>query len=140
MFLRVFSHPQPVVAACTGHAIAAGAFLLLASDTRIGINGNYKLGLNETAIGSPFPVFGHELAASRLSKRHLTPALVQSKLYDPDGAVDAGFLDEVVAPENLESRSLSIAKQLSTLPARAYAKNKQDSRASSIQKIRDSLT
>ncbi|MCZ6459340.1 MAG: enoyl-CoA hydratase-related protein, partial [Gammaproteobacteria bacterium] len=48
MMLRLFSHPQPVVAACTGHAIAAGAFMLLASDTRIGVQGEFKIGLNET--------------------------------------------------------------------------------------------
>ena len=30
MFVRLFTHPQPVIAACTGRAIAAGGFLLLA--------------------------------------------------------------------------------------------------------------
>jgi enoyl-CoA hydratase len=139
MFLRLYSHGQPIIAGCTGHAIAAGAFILLAADTRIGTTGNYKLGLNETAIGSPFPVFGHELAGSRLSKRHLTAALVQSKMYDPAGAVDAGFLDEVVAAADLESRCLAIASDLAALPAKTYAINKRDSRADSIQKIQSSL-
>ncbi|MFP6806638.1 MAG: crotonase/enoyl-CoA hydratase family protein [Pseudomonadales bacterium] len=139
MFLRMYGHPQPLVAACTGHAIAAGAFLLLSCDTRIGTLGDFKLGLNETAIGMNFPVFGHELASSRISKRHLTAVLVQSTMYNPGSAMDAGFLDEAVAPEELEKRSLEVASQLALLPGAAYAKNKLDTRAISLQKIRESI-
>ena len=139
MFLRMYSHPQPLIAACTGHAIAAGAFLLLSCDTRIGTLGDYKLGLNETAIGMNFPVFGHELASSRISKRHLTAVLIQSTMYNPDSAIDAGFLDEAVDPRNLEKRSLEVAAQLALLPGDAYAKNKLDARAISLQKIRESI-
>ena len=139
MFLKLYRHPQPVIAACTGHAIAAGAFLLLSCDTRIGTKGDFKIGLNETAIGSAFPVFGYELAKSRLSKRHLLAALVQSRLYDPTGAVDAGFLDEIVNADQVESRALTVAQQLSSLPPKSYAKNKQDLRAASISAIQESL-
>lgn len=139
MFLRLYRHPQPVIAACTGHAIAAGAFLLLSCDTRIGTKGDFKLGLNETAIGSAFPVFGHELAKSRLSKRHLLAALVQARLYDPAAAIDAGFLDEIVDADQLEARALTIARQLSSLPTKTYAKNKLDLRAASISAIQESL-
>ncbi len=49
--LRLYEFPSPVVAACTGHALAMGAILLLASDTRLGARGDFKLGLNEVAIG-----------------------------------------------------------------------------------------
>lgn len=139
MFYRLFAHPQPVIAACTGHAIAAGGFLLLACDTRIGTSGDYKIGLNETAIGMSFPVFGHELANSRISKRHLTAVLLQATLYDPAGAIDAGFLDEAVAAEELQAHSVAIAAQLAQLPADAYAQNKQDIRAQSLQRIKDSI-
>ena len=139
MFYRLFAHPQPVIAACTGHAIAAGGFLLLACDTSIGTSGDYKIGLNETAIGMSFPVFGHELANSRISKRHLTAVLLQATLYDPAGAIDAGFLDEAVAAEELQAHSVAIAAQLAQLPADAYAQNKQDIRAQSLQRIKDSI-
>ena len=38
------------------------AFLLLASDIRIGADGPFRIGLNEVAIGIPVPTFGLELA------------------------------------------------------------------------------
>lgn len=140
MFVTMYSHPQPLLAACTGHAIAAGAFMLLSCDTRIGALGNYKLGLNETAIGMTFPVFGHELALERLSKRHLTSALVQSHIYDPKGAVDAGFLDEAVEADDVINHAVGLAGQLGELPTAAYAKNKLDIRAGAIERIKASLS
>lgn len=139
MLLRIFSHPQPVVAACSGHAIAAGAFLLLASDTRVGVEGDFKIGLNETAIGMALPTFGFELAKARLSKRAQTAAAIQATLYEPGAAQDAGFLDEVVSPDALMERALQRAEVFAKYPGEAYAANKLGIRAESIATIRASL-
>jgi enoyl-CoA hydratase len=139
MLLRVFSHPQPVVAGCSGHAIAAGALILLACDSRIGRRGDFKIGLNETAIGMVLPVFALELARARLSQRHLTSAVVQSQLYGPDQAVDAGFLDRVVDAQDLQQHCIDVASQLAQLPTESYAANKAGARAVSLERIRTSL-
>ena len=104
MLLRLFSLPQPVVVASAGHAIAAGALVLLAADTRLGAAGDFKYGLNETAIGMSLPPFGMEMAKCRLSKRHQTQAIIQAQLYDPDAAQQVGYLDQVVAADALEAR------------------------------------
>lgn len=140
LLCRLFSFPQPVVVACTGHAIAAGAFILLASDTRFGVPGDFRIGLNETAIGMTLPVFGVELSKARLSKRHLNAAFIQSELYDPDSARDAGFLDHVVPADTVLDTAVAAAEQLAELPGAAYAANKQLIRAPHIAAIRDSLT
>lgn len=55
MLYNLFTHPQPVVMACTGHALAGGAFMLLTGNTRIGTKGDFKIGLNEVAIGMSLP-------------------------------------------------------------------------------------
>jgi len=139
LFLRMFSHPQPLVIACTGHAIAAGAFMLLSADNRIGAAGEFKIGLNETAIGMTFPVFGLELAKARLDPRHQTRAFVQSTLYDPDGAVVVGYLDRVLPPEQVLEGAKVEAAALAELPAGPYAQNKRDLRATYIAAIEASL-
>jgi len=139
MLLRLFTHPQPVVAACTGHAIAAGAFTLLCCDTRVGIGGDFKLGLNETAIGMTLPVFGLELATARLSKRHLQAATIQARLFDPEQAVDVGFLDEIVQADMLQHHCLAIAGVLAQMPGEAYAANKLAIRRPYIERIRESI-
>ena len=140
MLLDLYRHPQPVIAACTGHAVAAGAFVLLACDTRIGALGEYSIGLNETALGMSFPVFAIELTHARLSKRHVTASFVQSTLYSAGAAVDAGFLDEAVAEEMVVERAMAEARRLGELPAQAYAANKRLIRAVAIKTIEASLS
>ena len=139
MLYRLFGFPQPVIAGCSGHAVAAGAFTLLACDTRIGVAGDFKLGLNETAIGMTLPVFGHQLAQNRLSKRHLTAAVIQSQMYSPDEAVDAGFLDSVVNADELETACVAAAEQLMALPTATYGQMKRDTRQIPLAAIKNSL-
>ena len=139
MLLRLYSYSQPLIIGCTGHAIAAGAFLLLTADNRIGTAGDFKIGLNETSIGSTFPVFGIELARARLSPGYLTRSFVQSELFSPDEAVNAGFLDQVVAPDMVLENAMVLAERLAKLPASTYARNKLDIRQTTINIIGASL-
>ena len=122
MLMRIYTHPQPVVAAVTGHALAAGALLCLASDTRIGsADIPAKIGLNETAIGMGLPWYGVRLGEARLSKRYLTRSVLQAEIFDMEGALAAGYLDELVPAADLETTAIERARQLGQLPAAAHA-------------------
>lgn len=139
MFHRLYGFGMPVVAGCTGHAVAAGAFALLCCDTRIGTKGDFKLGLNETAIGMTLPVFGHQLSQARLSKRHLTAAVIQARMFSPEEAIDAGFLDRIEDADNLEAVCVAAAKELAVLPTATYGQMKRDVRAAELAAIKASL-
>jgi enoyl-CoA hydratase len=111
----------PVVAACTGHALAAGALMLLGCDVRIGADVPAKIGLNEVAIKMVLPGWAMTIAEARLSKRHLQRSVVNARVTAPADAVDAGFLDEVVAPEALLETAVAHAAELAaTLDPAAY--------------------
>jgi len=125
LLIRLYGYPLPVVAACTGHGIAMGAFVILACDTRIGARGDFKITLPETALGMELPAVMVELTASRLSPRFFTRAAVQAEVFNPDQAVTAGFLDEVVEAGELDARAGEVATQLAGLPQREYAANKR---------------
>jgi enoyl-CoA hydratase len=140
MYMRLYGFPLPVVAACTGHALAGGALLLLASDTRIGAEGEFKIGLNEVAIAMPLPVLAQELARDRLGVRHLTEATVQARIYSPDGAAEAGYLDRLTGVDTLLDEALDEAKRLGQLPRAAYAHTKAKLRERTIAHIRSTLT
>ena len=139
MLLRLFTHPQPVVAAITGHAIAAGAFTALASDTRYAAKGNYKCGLNETAIGMSLPVFGFELSKARLSPNYMTRAVTQAELFSPEEACLAGFYDQLFAPQDLREAAVKEAARLGEMPTQAYSDNKMGWRAPFAERIKASL-
>lgn len=139
LLLRLYGGPLPVVAACTGHAIAMGVFILMACDTRVGAAGDYKLGANESATGMKLPVFATELARDRLEARHQTRAMIQAFIYDPQGAVDAGYLDMLVKPDEVVGRATAIAAQLAQLPGHAYAYQKAAMRKPALDAIRASI-
>ena len=98
---EILAHPFPVIAACNGHAIAQGAFTLLACDVRLGIRGEAKIGLNEVAIGLTIPHYGVELARHRLAPTWFDHATLTGALYEPGRAQVAGFLHELVDPADL---------------------------------------
>jgi enoyl-CoA hydratase len=134
--LRLYGFPLPVVIACTGHAIAMGAVLLLSADTRFGAEGAFKIGLNEVAIGLVLPPFAMRLAEARLSKRHLVRATLEAEIYAPSQAVDAGFLDRVASPESLAVEVLAEADRLAGLDATAFRATKVGLRSDTIARIR----
>ena len=135
LLMRLYGHPQPVVAGVTGHALAAGALLALACDTRIGAEGTFKIGLNETAIGMALPQFALALAEERLSKRWFVRCTVQAEVLDPAGAVDAGYLDRVVPAADLERAVLHDASRLGQLPTGAYRATKRRTRGEVIDRV-----
>lgn len=139
LLVRMVESPLPIVAGCTGHALAMGALLLLAADQRVGSAGEFKLGLNEVAIGMTLPQFGIELADERLSRRHLQRSVAQAEIYDPSGALDAGYLDRLVPTEQLEDRTLETARNLTALQPRAFAETKRKLRGGVADRIRASL-
>ncbi len=106
---RLYGCQVPVVAACTGHALAAGALVLLGCDVRVGADIDAKVGLNEVAIKMVLPDWAFTIAGERLSKRHAQRALATARITTPRDAVDVGYIDEVVAADDVLERAVAIA-------------------------------
>ncbi|SDB28303.1 enoyl-CoA hydratase [Pseudomonas sp. NFACC23-1] len=121
---RLLSHPFPVVVACPGHAVAKGAFLLLSADYRIGVEGPFSIGLNEVQIGMTMHHAGIELARDRLRKSAFHRSVINAEMFNPQGAVDAGFLDKVVSTEELQGAALETARQLKKINMTAHKNTK----------------
>lgn len=138
--MRLYELERPVLIAATGHALAQGAIFLMAADVRIGAAGAFKIGLNEVALGMPVPVYAAELARDRLSRRHLTAATNLATIYDPAGAVDAGYLDAAVEPDEVVAHTLERATALAaTLNVRAFTATRRTMRGEVAQKVRTTL-
>ena len=119
--MRLVEFPRPTVAACTGHAVALGAGLLLCCDVRICAAGNFKIGLNEVSIGIAMPELLLGIARERLSRRHLVMAVATAQIYTPTEAVEVGFLDRAGA-SNPTRDALEVAADLTRrLDADAFA-------------------
>jgi len=139
LLLRLYELGLPLVVACTGHALAGGVLLAATGDTRIGVTGAFKLGLNEVANGLPVPILAHAFARDRLARRELVAATVQARIYDPRGAVAAGWLDRIVEPGQLMDEALAEATALARLPAAAYRLTKRSLRSQTVAHIRATM-
>jgi enoyl-CoA hydratase len=137
--VRVLAFPYPVVTACPGHAYPMGAFLLLASDIRIGADGPYKIGLNEVAIGIAVPTFGLELARHRLLPAYLQRTALTGEMFAPAEAMTAGFLDRVVSADNLQSAADAVAALLGKIDLRAHAQTKERLRGATLDMMRAAI-
>jgi enoyl-CoA hydratase len=122
---RMLSHPQPIIVACPGHAIAKGAFVLLSADYRIGVEGPFSIGLNEVKIGMTMHHAGIALARDRLTKPAFQRSVINAEIFTPQGAVAAGFLDQVVAPDELMNAAREMAQQLKKINMTAHKNTKR---------------
>ncbi|AZD21171.1 Enoyl-CoA hydratase/isomerase family protein [Pseudomonas chlororaphis subsp. aurantiaca] len=136
---RLLSHPFPVIVACPGHAVAKGAFLLLSADYRIGVEGPFSIGLNEVQIGMTMHHAGIELARDRLSKSALHRAVINGEMFDPQGAVDTGFLDKVVSAEELQGAALAAARQLKKINMTAHKNTKLKVRKALLETLDNAI-
>ena len=136
---RMMSFPRPVIAACNGNALAMGAFLLLSADHRVGVTGDFKIGLNEVRIGLTLPWFGIAIARHRLTRPYFDRCTATGVVLRPEEAQAAGFLDELVAPEDLAARARDAAEELKGVNQVAHAATKLRIRADAIAGIRDGI-
>lgn len=132
---RMLSHPYPIVVACSGHAVAKGAFILLSADYRVGVQGPFKIGLNEVQIGMTMHHVGIELARDRLRKSYFNRSVINAEMFDPQEALRAGFLDAVVEPESLMTAARAMAEQLTKINLTAHANTKVKARAELLETL-----
>lgn len=136
---ELFMMPIPCVAAVTGHAIAAGAMLALACETRILARGAFKFGLNEVPGGLPLPAFGVELMRMAVAPHHLTKLTMHGVMLTPDEALAHGLCDAVLEPSEVLPAAIAKAEALAELPLSAYSATKLNVRTPTVQYARARL-
>ncbi len=136
---RVLAYPYPVIAACNGHSLAMGVFLMLSADYVIGSRGDFKIAANEVAIGMTMPRVAAAMLRHRLNPAAFQRAVTLSEYFDVESALSAGFFDELVDPVDLMSRAGTCADKFKELDPLAHTASKRRIRAALIRKIRISI-
>src|ERR1700745_1082311 len=131
----LLSYPKPVVMACTGHAIAMGAFLLSSGDHRVAAHA-YNIQANEVAIGMIIPYAALEIMKLRLTRSAYQQATGLAKTFFGETALAAGFVDEIVLPEMVVKRAEEAAREFAGLHQHAHAATKLRARADALAAIR----
>ncbi len=137
--LKLAEHPRPVLVVSTGHAIAMGSLLLLAADFRIGVEGEFRYGLNEAVIGLTLPKFAVALADHRLSPNYHDRAMLIGEFFGPAEAREAGFLDRVVAGPELDAAVGETVGLLSAAKPEAHRGTKALARRELLERMHESI-
>lgn len=125
---RIMAFPRPVILLATGHTIAMGAFLALACDYRVIGDGDFKIGLNETLIGMTMHNFGIEMGRYHLAKNYFNRCVINAEIFDPKGAMHAGFFDKIIPVEQLPMAPAMIGQMFGQLNETAFKNTKNRSR------------
>jgi enoyl-CoA hydratase len=122
MFLAVFNHPGPALAAVNGHAIAGGCVLAAACDVRLMSGG--RIGLAELTVGVPFPT-----VALEIMRHAIGPAagnlVLTARLLDAAQARSIGLIHDVEAPEALLDSAVALAQTMAKTPAEVFSLSKR---------------
>lgn len=135
-FVRALvAFPAPVVVAANGHAIAGGGVMIMGGDYRLMAEGNGRVGVPELLVGVPFPATVLELVRAALPPEHVNPVVFLGRTYPPQEALQAGLVDEVVAPDALPARAREVAEQLASISPAAFRLTKRMLRAPVLERI-----
>jgi enoyl-CoA hydratase len=127
--------PKPTLAWVNGHAIAGGFVLALACDYRLGAEGEYRVGLNEVAVGAGFPLTAMEIVRLRLPHARAGELVLGAGLYPASQAPRLGLVDELVPAQTIEATVLRRAARLAAFPRAAYADAKWSLLADTLSRV-----
>ncbi|MNO88285.1 enoyl-CoA hydratase [compost metagenome] len=82
---------------------------------------------------------GIELARDRLRRSAFHRSVINGEMFDPLSAVDAGFLDKVVKPEELQDAALTAARQLKKINMTAHKNTKLKVRKALLELLDDAI-
>jgi enoyl-CoA hydratase/carnithine racemase len=116
--------PVPVVAAIGGHAPAGGAVLAIHCDYRVMAEGDFKIGLNEVAVGLPLPRVIHSTLVRVVGPAAAEKLAVAGLLVPAGEALRLGLVDELVPQEAVVERALQKARDWVALPPRAMSETR----------------
>jgi 3,2-trans-enoyl-CoA isomerase len=133
--------PVPVVAALAGHSPAGGAVLAAHCDYRIATSaagGSFKIGFNEVQVGLPLPPSIMRVFTDLVGSRRARQIGMQGRLLLMEQALEIGLVDEIVAPESLEERTLEYLHGLLELPPIAMNATRLDGKAHLLEVLEGS--
>jgi enoyl-CoA hydratase len=135
---RVFLFPKPVLAASSGHALAAGLMLYLASDLRLALDdADSRYGLPEVSQGIPLIGPTAAICAAAIPTMRQTELLLHGRRLNAHEAFAWGLVHELAASrEALEARALERARELRGLDPGAYRVTKRALRLPVLEEAR----
>lgn len=116
--------PVPVAAAITGHSPAGGAVLAMSCDHRVMADGDFRIGLTEVQVGIPLPRSIVRVATLIVGHRRAEEICVPGLSMSPTQAKDVGFVNKLVAIDEVVPSAVQWCHDMLALPRRAMLRTR----------------
>ena len=100
------------VGALNGSALGIGSELALACDYRLMASGDHVIGQPEILLGFPPGGGGTQRLTRLLGAHKALKIMLEGAALDPEAALEIGYVDEVVPPDELLDQALTLADRL----------------------------
>ncbi len=110
--------------------------IAIACDYRVGVDAGAQTGLTEARAGIPFPAAPMIVVQAELAPSNVRRLVLGARNVDPNEALAAGILDELVPRERVLQRAKDVARELGAAPRDAYARIKHQLRADTLSELR----
>ena len=134
---RVFIFGKPVVAAINGHAFAGGLFLALTADWRVMRQDRGWCCIPEIDLNLDLPPGNVALIAHVIGTRNADYYSLTAERLTPQEALRIGMVDELAEKEDVVSRAIEKARQLSKKNPDQYARHKRIIRAAPARSLKE---
>ena len=121
-FAAIERCPKPVIAAINGHALGGGSELTLCCDFRIMVeDGRSKIGQTESSLGIIPGAGGTQRLPRLIGKARALRYIIESARLSAKEAEAVGWVDQAVAPEELNAAVAARAAKLAKAATFAIA-------------------
>jgi enoyl-CoA hydratase/carnithine racemase len=138
--LDLFTFPKPVIAAITGHAVAAGCIITMCCDYRFIAEGRKLMGVNEIKIGVPIPYPASCIMQALVGFRTNRDLNDFGEYYPAEELQKMGLVDKVLPLEKVLPESIAHIKKIASFPSYAFSMIKHNRTEVIAERIRAHLT
>lgn len=110
LWLQIYSSRLITLACITGHCLAAGVIVAGACDYRIGIKGQYSIGITAAKIGLVAPPWCLWMLSHIIGERKTEYALQVAHTFSPEEAIKIGFFDKLCSADQVDSACIESLK------------------------------
>jgi len=134
--LKLYTLPIPTCSVLTGHAVAGGCIIALATDFRFAVPAK-KIGLNEINIGLPVPLLAQEILNNIVFGKYFKEMLYFGEFITTNVAYNFGLVDEIFTFEDIHNKAFEKIKLLSQKNKKAFSIMKSNFTKTIVRKYRE---
>ena len=131
LWFQLYSSKLFVMSVINGHCLAGGTILAAACDYRIGVEGQYSVGITAAKVGLVTPPWLLKMLCHLMGHRPTEHALQTGRTFSPTEALSVGLIDRICSSDIIHDACMQVLTE--------YLSVSQESRSTMKKYLREDL-